>query len=95
MVDGIIFSVSFLEDLPFPFFRRTFARKLCESTSFRSRRIATEGSSHRRMDFDSLKDLQSGLGTGAVIVMDKSTDIVAAIARFAKVRLSLPSFFSH
>lgn len=38
------------------------------------------------MDFDSLKDAQSGLGTGAVIVMDKSTDIVAAIARFSKVR---------
>lgn len=37
-----------------------------------------------RMDFDSLKDLNSGLGTGAVIVMNKSTDIVAAIARFAK-----------
>lgn len=38
------------------------------------------------MDYDSLKDAQSGLGTGAVIVMDKSTDIVAAIARFAHVR---------
>ncbi len=37
------------------------------------------------MDYDSLKDAQSGLGTGAVIVMDKSTDIVAAIARFSKV----------
>ena len=37
------------------------------------------------MDFDSLKDLGSGLGTGAVIVMDKSTDIVAAISRFSKV----------
>ncbi|OBZ71539.1 NADH-ubiquinone oxidoreductase subunit, mitochondrial [Grifola frondosa] len=35
------------------------------------------------MDYDSLKDAQSGLGTGAVIVMDKSTDIVSAIARFA------------
>jgi NADH dehydrogenase (ubiquinone) flavoprotein 1 len=35
------------------------------------------------MDFDSLKDAQSGLGTGAVIVMDKSTDIIKAIARFA------------
>ncbi|KIL58483.1 hypothetical protein M378DRAFT_27540 [Amanita muscaria Koide BX008] len=35
------------------------------------------------MDFDSLKDAQSGLGTGAVIVMDKSTDMVAAIARFS------------
>ena len=42
-----------------------------------------------RMDYDSLKDAQSGLGTGAVIVMDKSTDIVAAIARFSAVRLSL------
>ncbi len=38
------------------------------------------------MDYDSLKDAQSGLGTGAVIVMDKSTDIVAAIARFSQVR---------
>ena len=38
-----------------------------------------------RMDYDSLKDAQSGLGTGAVIVMNKSTDIVAAIARFAHV----------
>jgi NADH-quinone oxidoreductase subunit F len=35
------------------------------------------------MDFDSLKDLKSGLGTAAVIVMDKSTDIVKAIARIA------------
>ena len=41
------------------------------------------------MDYDSLKDAQSGLGTGAVIVMNKSTDIVAAIARFAHV--SYPS----
>ena len=33
------------------------------------------------MDFDSLKDQQSGLGTAAVIVMDKTTDVVKAIAR--------------
>ena len=39
------------------------------------------------MDYDSLKDAQSGLGTGAVIVMNKSTDIVRAIARFSQVRL--------
>jgi NADH:ubiquinone oxidoreductase subunit F (NADH-binding) len=39
------------------------------------------------MDFDSLRDLQSGLGTGAIIVMNKETDIVRAIARFAKVNL--------
>ncbi len=35
------------------------------------------------MDFDSLREVQSGLGTAAVIVMDKSTDIVAAIERLA------------
>jgi NADH-quinone oxidoreductase subunit F len=35
------------------------------------------------MDFDGLKDLQSGLGTAAVIVMDKSTDIVRAISRIS------------
>ncbi|MGE0213251.1 MAG: NADH-quinone oxidoreductase subunit NuoF [Parvibaculaceae bacterium] len=36
-----------------------------------------------QMDFDSLRALKSGLGTAAVIVMDKSTDIVRAIARIA------------
>lgn len=45
------------------------------------------------MDYDSLKDAQSGLGTGAVIVMDKSTDIVAAIARFASVSYYFLYFF--
>ncbi len=35
------------------------------------------------MDFDSLKGLGSGLGTAAVIVMDKSTDIIKAIARLS------------
>jgi NADH-quinone oxidoreductase subunit F len=35
------------------------------------------------MDFDTLRNLQSGLGTAAVIVMDKSTDIVRAIARIS------------
>ncbi|TCT11277.1 NADH dehydrogenase subunit F [Tepidamorphus gemmatus] len=35
------------------------------------------------MDFDSLRDVKSGLGTAAVIVMDKSTDIVRAIARLS------------
>ncbi|SLN53529.1 NADH-quinone oxidoreductase subunit NuoF [Oceanibacterium hippocampi] len=35
------------------------------------------------MDFDSLKEVKSGLGTAAVIVMDKSTDIIQAIARLA------------
>ncbi len=35
------------------------------------------------MDFDTLRDLKSGLGTAAVIIMDKSTDIVRAIARLS------------
>jgi NADH-quinone oxidoreductase subunit F len=35
------------------------------------------------MDFDSLKAQQTGLGTAAVIVMDKSTDVVKAIQRLA------------
>jgi NADH-quinone oxidoreductase subunit F len=40
------------------------------------------------MDFDSLRDVRSGLGTAAVIVMDKSTDVVRAIAR-------LSQFYKH
>jgi len=35
------------------------------------------------MDFDSLRDAKSGLGTAGVIVMDKSTDIIYAIARLS------------
>lgn len=45
------------------------------------------------MDYDSLKDFGSGLGTGAVIVMNKQTDIVNAIARFAKVPPAFPTSF--
>ncbi len=41
-----------------------------------------------KMDFDSLKDVQSGLGTAAVIVMNKSTDIIEAISR-------LSHFYKH
>jgi NADH-quinone oxidoreductase subunit F len=40
------------------------------------------------MDFDSLREVRSGLGTAAVMVMDKSTDIVAAISR-------LSAFYKH
>merc|ERR1712025_1357021 len=36
------------------------------------------------MDFDALKEVKSGLGTAAVIVMDKSTDPIDAILRLAK-----------
>ena len=36
------------------------------------------------MDFDSLREVKSGLGTAGVIVMDKSTDVIAAIHRLAQ-----------
>lgn len=36
------------------------------------------------MDFDSLREAGSGLGTAGVIVMDKSTDIIYAIARLSQ-----------
>ncbi|WP_026619312.1 NADH-quinone oxidoreductase subunit F [Ensifer sp. WSM1721] len=40
------------------------------------------------MDYDGLRELGSGLGTAAVIVMDKSTDIIKAIWR-------LSAFYKH
>lgn len=40
------------------------------------------------MDFDALREVQSGLGTAAVMVMDKSTDIVKGITR-------LSAFYKH
>ncbi len=36
------------------------------------------------MDFDALREVRSGLGTAGVIVMDKSTDIIYAIARLSR-----------
>jgi NADH-quinone oxidoreductase subunit F len=36
------------------------------------------------MDFDALRDHKTGLGTAGVIVMDKSTDLIRAIARLSK-----------
>ncbi|HJS31832.1 MAG TPA: NADH-quinone oxidoreductase subunit NuoF [Alphaproteobacteria bacterium] len=36
------------------------------------------------MDFDSCREARSGLGTAAVIVMDKSTDVVRAVTRLSK-----------
>src|SRR5205807_7632621 len=35
------------------------------------------------MDFDGCRELKSALGTAAVIVMDKSTDIIRAMARIS------------
>jgi NADH-quinone oxidoreductase subunit F len=40
------------------------------------------------MDFDGLREHGSGLGTAAVMVMDKSTDLIKAIARLSK-------FYAH
>jgi NADH-quinone oxidoreductase subunit F len=40
------------------------------------------------MDYDSLRDVKSGLGSAAVIVMDRSTDLVKAIGRLSK-------FYAH
>lgn len=36
------------------------------------------------MDFDALRDAQSGLGTAAVIVMNKSADVIDSILRLSK-----------
>jgi NADH-quinone oxidoreductase subunit F len=36
------------------------------------------------MDYDSLREAKSGLGTAAVIVMDKSTDVIAAVANLSR-----------
>ena len=47
------------------------------------RMIPAEEAETALMDFDSLSALKSGLGTAAVIVMDKSTDLVRAIARIS------------
>ena len=40
------------------------------------------------MDFDSLKAVNSGLGTAGVIVMDKTTDLIRAITRLSR-------FYNH
>ncbi|MBT6093270.1 MAG: NADH-quinone oxidoreductase subunit NuoF [Rhodospirillaceae bacterium] len=40
------------------------------------------------MDFDSLREARSGLGTAAVMVMDQSTDVIRAITR-------LSAFYKH
>jgi NADH-quinone oxidoreductase subunit F len=45
--------------------------------------ISAEEAETALMEFDQLKSLKSGLGTGAMIVMDKSCDVVRVISRFA------------
>jgi len=50
--------------------------------------ITKETCNNVKMDFDSLKDVGSGLGTGSIIVMNKTTDIIHAIERISR-------FFMH
>ncbi|MBK8082948.1 MAG: NADH-quinone oxidoreductase subunit NuoF [Devosia sp.] len=50
--------------------------------------VPAEKIRHAIMDFDGLKEAGSSLGTAAVIVMDKSTDIIKAIWR-------LSAFYKH
>ncbi|WP_334176779.1 NADH-quinone oxidoreductase subunit NuoF [Pseudoxanthobacter sp.] len=50
--------------------------------------VPAEQIADANMDFDSLRALRSGLGSAAVIVMDKSTDPIKAIAR-------LSHFYKH
>jgi NADH-quinone oxidoreductase subunit F len=50
--------------------------------------VPAEKIRHALMDFDGLKEAGSSLGTAAVIVMDKSTDIIRAIWR-------LSAFYKH
>ena len=68
---------------------RRRARRLGQSAGGDPRRLLDAGAAeidlrHVLMDFDALRDAKSGLGTAAIIVMDKSTDIIKAIARLAK-----------
>ena len=68
---------------------RRHSRRLGQSARGHSRRLVGAAACRRieiidaPMDFDTLRNLKSGLGTAAVIVMDKSTDIVRAIARIS------------
>ena len=64
--------------------RVLFLNDLCDPRIGSSvRMIPAEACEDLPMDFDALSALKSGLGTAAVIVMDKSTDIVRAISRLS------------
>ncbi len=46
--------------------------------------ITKDKCEHVLMDFDSLKDAGSALGTGGIIVINKQTDIISSIARLSE-----------
>ena len=50
--------------------------------------VPAAGCDNLLMDYDALREVGSGLGTAGVIVMDKTTDVVAAIA-------NLSYFYKH
>ena len=56
------------------------ARTLLATLASRAKQVCDEA----LMDFDDLKNARSGLGTAAVTVFNKQTDIVKAIARLSK-----------
>ena len=68
---------------------RRRARRLGQSARGHPRRLVDAAASRRDqcdellMDFDGCATLKSALGTAAVIVMDKSTDIIRAMARIS------------
>jgi NADH dehydrogenase (ubiquinone) flavoprotein 1 len=72
----------------FLFYRRIYVPKFCESTGFSFKKIVLRANYFIKAWTMILSRMLSraGLGTGAVIVMDKSTNIIAAIARFSDVR---------
>jgi len=46
--------------------------------------LSKEVSEHIKMDFDSLIEAKSGLGTAGVVVIDKSQDIISCMSRIAR-----------
>jgi NADH:ubiquinone oxidoreductase subunit F (NADH-binding) len=88
---GIISSLSSPVDPPSPSYLNLFAIQYCTFTSPSQWFVNCDGDvgdltiNEIRMDFDALKDVRSGLGTAGVIVMDKSTDIIGAIARLSAI----------
>jgi NADH-quinone oxidoreductase subunit F len=50
--------------------------------------IPAEQAEFALMDYDSFRDLKSAMGSGSVIVFDRSTDLIKAVARLSK-------FYAH
>ena len=82
---GIIYLQLYREDLP----RHLFPRSKSFKNVFFGRKILFyRVCEDVLLDFDALVAVQSSFGTAALIVMNKSTDVVKAIAR-------LSHFYKH